>query len=177
MRILALVGSLRAASLNLAACRAAMALAPPRCAVVLHGLGDLPLYNPDLEAAMPPAAARLRDAVAGAGALLVASPEYAHGISGVLKNALDWLVSDERFPGKPVALLNTSPRARHAWEAAAETLRTMSARVIEEASITLPLLGHHASRETILADAAASARLAAALAALAGAAGSGPPDG
>ena len=45
-----------------------------------------------------------------ADALLIASPEYAHGVSGVMKNALDWLVGDEAFVGKPVALVNTSPR-------------------------------------------------------------------
>jgi chromate reductase, NAD(P)H dehydrogenase (quinone) len=176
MRILALAGSLRAASINVAACQAAAVLAPPGCEVVSHPLGELPLFNPDLEAGMPPPVQRLRTTVGEADALWIASPEYAHGISGVLKNALDWLVSDERFPGTPVALINTSPRARHAWEAAAETLATMSARLVPAACITLPLLGRHASCASILAEPALCHDIEAALAALVAAAGGPAPD-
>src|SRR6185503_483846 len=83
----------------------------------------------------------LRSAIAGSSALLVASPEYAHGISGVMKNALDWLVSFEGFVDKPIALINTSPRATHAYEALREVLQTMSAAIVPEASVTIPLLG------------------------------------
>src|SRR5690349_11997273 len=102
------------------------------------GLGTLPLFNPDLEADPPPAVREFRDAVGRADALIVASPEYAHGISGVLKNGLDWLVSFEGFIGKPVALVNTSPRAHHALDTLREVLQTMSARILPEASVTLP---------------------------------------
>jgi NAD(P)H-dependent FMN reductase len=83
----------------------------------------------------------LRRAVAAADALLIASPEYAHGVSGTLKNALDWLVSFEPFVGVPVALINASPRAHHAHEALLETLATMSAQLVPEGCIALPLLG------------------------------------
>ena len=176
MRVLAIAGSLRAASINLAACQAAAVLAPPGCQVMLHPLRGLPLFNPDLEADMPLPVRRWLLAVGEADALWIASPEYAHGISGVLKNALDWLVSDERFPGKPVALVNTSPRARHAWDAAAETLRTMSARLVPGACATLPLLGCHDSCASILADAALCQGIEVALVALAGAVGAPPPD-
>ena len=73
--------------------------------------------------------------------MLIGSPEYAHGITGVMKNALDWAVSMKTFPGKPVALLNTSPRASHAQGSLHEILSTMSARIVPAASITLPLQG------------------------------------
>src|SRR5262249_16472189 len=66
---------------------------------------------------------------------------YAHGISGVLKNALDWLVSYERFVALPVAVINTSPRAHHAYDSLLEVLQTMSATLVHEASISVPLLG------------------------------------
>lgn len=73
--------------------------------------------------------------------LLIASPEYAHGIAGCLKNALDWLVGSLEFPGKPVALINAAPRASHAYSQLAELLVTMSARVVNEACVSLPLTG------------------------------------
>jgi chromate reductase, NAD(P)H dehydrogenase (quinone) len=114
------------------------------------GLGCLPLFNPDLESRPPQAVIRFREALGAADALVVASPEYAHGISGVLKNALDWLVSFEGFIGKPVALINTSPRAHHAYDATLEVLKTMSANVVQGASISLPLLGRYVTEAQIL---------------------------
>jgi NAD(P)H-dependent FMN reductase len=65
--------------------------------------------------------------------------------SALIKNALDWLVSFEPFVNKPVAVLNASPRAHHADSALRETLKTMSAVIVESASISIPLLGAHIS--------------------------------
>jgi chromate reductase, NAD(P)H dehydrogenase (quinone) len=152
MRVLALSGSLRAASINSAFCRAAVRLAPATLRIEWYSdLGGLPLFNPDLEAQPPARAAVFRRAVVGADALLIASPEYAHGISGVMKNALDWLVGYEGMVEKPVAVVNASPRARHAYDALQEVLRTMSARLVPEASVTLPLLGGAVTEEAMLA--------------------------
>ena len=110
-------------------------------------IGELPLFNPDLEAQMPPQVCALHAEVAACDALLVASPEYAHGVTGTIKNALDWLVSFEPFIHKPVAVLNASPRAHHADEALRETLRTMSAVIVEEASTSIALLGAHLTED------------------------------
>jgi len=151
MKILALSGSLRAASINSALLRAMTRLAPSGMEIVIFtGLGELPLFNPDLEADIPRQVAVLHDAVANADAMLIASPEYAHGVTGTIKNALDWLVSFEPFVGMHVAVLNASPRARHADAALHETLRTMSAVIVEEASIALPLVGSGLSENGIL---------------------------
>ena len=177
MKVLALSGSLRTASINSAFCRAASRLAPAPLEVALYpGPGKLPLFNPDLEADPPRAVREFRAAVEGAGALLIASPEYAHGISGVLKNALDWLVSFEGFIGKPVALVNTSPRARHAHEALREILQTMSARILSEASVTLPLLGGCVTEDAMVASPEVAPRIRGAMASLVRAldAGGGP---
>ena len=142
MQVLAISGSLRAASINSALLRACARLAPPGMRIdVYAGLGGLPLFNPDLEASPPRDVQALREAVAAADVLLLASPEYAHGVSGAMKNALDWLVGFEPFYGKRVAVPNASPRARHAHAALCETLRTMSAALLDEAAIALPLLG------------------------------------
>jgi NAD(P)H-dependent FMN reductase len=146
MKVLAISGSLRAASINSALLRTAARLAPPDIEVALCAeVGELPLFNPDLEHHVPSSVARLRAAVAAADALLIASPEYAHGVTGTIKNALDWLVSFEPFVNKPVAVLNASPRAHHADSALRETLKTMSAVIVESASISIPLLGAHIS--------------------------------
>lgn len=179
INILALSGSLRAASLNSALLRAAARLAPPSCRItVFDSLAALPLFNPDFDASPAEPVLALRHAVGSADALMIASPEYAHGVSGVIKNALDWLVSYEGFVGKPVALLNASPRAHHAYEALGETLRTMSAQLIREASVSIALLGSGLDEEGMLRSPAVADAIRGALqglqAALAPGAGAGP---
>jgi NAD(P)H-dependent FMN reductase len=166
MRILAISGSLRAVSSNTAALKAAAFLAPPGMAVVLYdGLAGLPHFNPDLDAdPLPPPVEALRRAVGASDGLLICSPEYARGVAGSLKNALDWLVSGFEFPDKPVAVINTSQRATYADAHLRLTLATMSARLVEEASITLPLLGRALDADGIVSDPDLSARLRAALA-------------
>lgn len=167
MNILALSGSLRTASINSALLRAAARLAPPAVTVnVCNGLGELPLFNPDLEASPPDAVTAFRAHVADADALLIASPEYAHGVTGTIKNALDWLVSFEPFAFKPVALLNASPRAHHADAALREILRTMAAAIVEPASIALPLLGAKLDEEGMVSDPSIAAAIQASLSAL-----------
>jgi chromate reductase len=142
VKILAISGSLRAASINSALLRTVKRLAPPEIEITLCTvIGELPLFNPDLEQRLPAPVALLHGQVSSADALLIASPEYAHGVTGTIKNALDWLVSFEPFVDKPVAVLNASPRAHHADLALRETLKTMSAAIVESACISFPLLG------------------------------------
>lgn len=138
LTVLALSGSLRKASLNSAMLEMAADCAPPGLHIKLYrGLGTLPLFNPDLEAQVPLSVAQLRHEIGSADALLIASPEYAHGVSGVMKNALDWMVATGVFVAKPVVLWNASPRASHALAALRETLAVMSARWIDGASLEL----------------------------------------
>lgn len=136
LRVLALSGSLRASSTNTALLRKIAARAPDGVVIELFPLGGLPLFNPDLEIDLPAAAAHFRTVIAASDAIIIASPEYAHGISGVLKNALDWLVGCEGFAGKPVLVLNAAPRAHHAIAALRETLSTMAAQLVD----SIPLI-------------------------------------
>lgn len=155
MQVLAISGSLRTSSINSAFCRAAVRLAPPELQItVFEGLGSLPHFNPDLdiESFPPPPVVVFREAVSQSSALIIASPEYAHGISGVMKNALDWLVSFEGSVYKPVAIINTSPRARHAYDALREVLVTMSATIVPHASVSLPLHGACTTEEEMIAS-------------------------
>lgn len=144
MRVLAISGSLRARSSNRALLRAAATLAPSGMEWETYGgLADLPHFNPDDDEEgrpVPKAVAELRSRVIAADGWVISSPEYAHGVPGSLKNALDWLVSCPEVPGKPVLLLNASAAGGDFAQAAlAETLRTMSLRVLEE-SLTRPFL-------------------------------------
>jgi len=142
VRILAISGSLRAASLNSALLRAVAGLAPSDIYIELFTeLGNLPLFNPDLEITDLPPVADFHARLVKADGVIIASPEYAHGVTGVMKNALDWMVGSEAFVNKPVALLNASSRATIAQASLKETLTVMSAQVVEAASITLPIIG------------------------------------
>lgn len=157
LNILAVSGSLRAESKNRALLEAAQLLAPAGVRITLDwSLATLPHYNPDLDtldgASMPPEARRWRERAGDADGILISSPEYAHGVPGVLKNALDWLVSSTTFPGKPVALLGASAVSVFAPEQLRETLTTMNARFVYEASIAVPVSGAAASAASIAAD-------------------------
>ncbi|GGV04733.1 hypothetical protein GCM10010211_84840 [Streptomyces albospinus] len=145
MHLLALSGSLRARSSNGAVLRSALDLFDGPTATA--DIGALPHFNPDLDgedATPPPAVAALRTAVATADALLIVSPEYAHGVPGVLKNALDWLVSSGECVHKPVAVITASPfptGGDHANAQLRETLRMMTADVITAACREIPAIG------------------------------------
>jgi chromate reductase len=113
LNILAIAGSLRKASYNRALIRAAQKQAPEGMAINIHDLNDIPLYNADVEAAGdPPGVAAFKQAIAGADGVLIATPEYNHGVPGVMKNAIDWASRPPRnapLNAKPVGLIGASP--------------------------------------------------------------------
>ena len=162
LRVLALSGSLRKGSRNTAVLKAASLVSPGEVEITLYtGLADLPAYNPDLEGREPPAVLRLRHMLASADGLLLASPQYAHGIPGALKNALDWLACSGALVEKPVAVLAISSRDGWAHTMLAETLRTLSAQVLGDAAIPLPYAGQCEGRGGVAnADLLASLRSA-----------------
>lgn len=156
IELLAISGSLRAASTNSALLAALAANAPSDCRVTIYdGLGRLPIFNPDDEGARTPAeAARLIAAVTSANGIIVSCPEYAHGVPGGMKNALDWLVSRDAAVGKPAMLVHASARSLYARAALAEIMRTMSFAMYEDA-LEIALLGKKpAEVETILGEGA-----------------------
>jgi chromate reductase len=112
LRVIGIAGSLRAASFNRALLSAARELAPPELIIEVRELKDLPFFNEDLESdGVPVAVGELRSAVRSADGLLLVTPEYNHGVPGVLKNAVDWLSQPLRqsaLEGKPTALMGAS---------------------------------------------------------------------
>lgn len=154
-RVLCFSGSLRRVSSNTAALLAARVLAPPGLSLTLYrGLGALPLFNPDVESEqIPEVVQQLRMAVGQNDALLVACPEYAHGVPGAFKNLLDWLVGSLEFSDMPVLLINASARgSHHAQAALCEILRTMSARLLSPEPLLVTLPGAGCTVEQVLAD-------------------------
>ena len=175
MRILAICGSIQARSTNRALLRTARRIAPGAVDVVDSvPVGDVPHFNPDIERDGPaPAAVReLRAQVQAADGVLIASPEYAHSLPGVLKNALDWLVGSGELYGKRVAVLCASPRPEgcaHGREALERTLDAQGATVV--VSVTVGVVAADKARDE-LGDPASVGAVAAALRAL-----TGPQDG
>lgn len=168
--ILAISGSLRDGSLNTEVLRACALVAPRSVTVtVFDGLASLPHFSPDLDAAsdvLPATVADFRREIREADALLIASPEYAHGVPGSLKNALDWLVSSSEMLCKPIGLLNTSPRSSHAYTSLLEIMRTMSTLVVPAALVELPLTRSMVNAQRIAANPEIADRLHSALLAL-----------
>jgi chromate reductase len=115
LRILGIAGSLRTGSYNRALLRAAQEIALQGMAIVTFDLDPIPPYNADVEArGFPAPVLAFKTAMAGADALLIATPEYNHSIPGVLKNALDWASrppSNSPLNGKPAAIMGASTGA------------------------------------------------------------------
>lgn len=170
MKIVAISGSLRARSSNTELLRASMQLAPAGVEVEIYGgIGELPHFNPDVEeSGPPPIVAELRQLLGRAEAVLISSPEYAHGVPGTMKNALDWLVGAGELVGKPVAVINASSNAKHAYASLIETLTVMSWRVVHEACITVQLAGKKLDANGIASDEEIGGAVRAALKALIG---------
>lgn len=127
---------------------------------IYRGLAELPAFNPDLDdESVPEAVTAFRAVLQACDGVLISSPEYAHGVPGVLKNALDWVVGSGELVDKPIALVNASRRATHAWASLAETLAVMTAHVIPGASITVSLDGRRLDETGIVGDAELSTAL------------------
>lgn len=152
-KVLTISGSLRAKSSNGTVLDALPLLGQPDVEIVRYAdLALLPAFNPDIDVNPPAPADALREAVGAVDALVISSPEYAHGIAGSLKNALDWLVGSLEFPGTPVAVINAAPRASHADAQLREVLRMMSAALDPRATLTLPIQGSGLTAAQIAAD-------------------------
>ncbi len=169
-RVLVLVGSLRADSLNRRIAETLKAQAPAGVTIeIADGLGDVPFYNEDLDGEqVPAAAAALRTQVADADRVLVVTPEYNGTMPAVLNNAIDWLSRPfgvGALTGKPFAVIGATPTpygGKWAHEDARRSAGIAGAVVLEHVSVSQP-----ATEGDILADADVVARLLAAVSTLA----------
>jgi len=148
MRLLGLSGSLRRVSTNTALLHALADNAPADVTLEVSDLiGTLPIFNPDREGELtPPEVEVFGRSIRDADGLVFACPEYAHGIPGGIKNALDWMVSRDEIPDKPALIVRASTRSDYALSALQEVLRTMSLRLKPEIGFSVHLLGKAAER-------------------------------
>lgn len=172
MTLLAISGSLRAQSSNTRLLQAAAALAPSGMHFTFYeGLGSLPHFNPEFDTDTPhPAVAELRERLKQADGVIICTPEYAAGVPGSLKNALDWIVSSGEFKDKPVSVISASPNPLGGDKAFASlllTLNMMSAKVVENATLTIPMITIKLNAAGEITDAATSDSLRDVLQALA----------
>jgi chromate reductase len=135
VKVLGIAGSLRKASYNRALLRAAQSQAPSGMTLEIFDLIDVPLYNGDVEAqGDPPAVTAFKDAVRVADGVLMVTPEYNHGVPGVLKNAVDWASrgQPDSLKGKLCCIVGASPGATgtvRAQDALRQNLRRAGADV------------------------------------------------
>lgn len=139
IKILAIPGSLRPNSSSNKILNAVISMFPPNIEVqYFDGVGTLPHFNDGEE--VPESVARFRDLIQQADGVLICQPEYAFGIAGSLKNALDWTVSSGDFVSKPVALITAATGGDKAHAAMLLTLTAMSSNIIEGATLLIPFV-------------------------------------
>lgn len=119
---------------------------------LFNGLGEIPLFNPDIEDNPPSSVVTFRSDIMASDGIIISSPEYAHGVTGAVKNALDWIVGSGEFVNKPTAILNAGPRSSIAYESLKEIVRTIDGQIVPGASIDVPILGNQQAVEGLEID-------------------------
>ncbi len=177
--MLLISGSSRDGSTNTAVLRTAAAQAPAEIdPVLLDGLGDLPLFNPDDDAegvAVHPAVAAMRARVADADGILICTPEYAGALPAAMKNALEWTIGDAGTYGKPMAWINASGPAAptggaDAHESLAKVLAYAGAEIVRGACARIPISRNMIDANGLISDPQIGAQIGAAMKRLASAA-------
>jgi chromate reductase len=158
INILAISGSLREKSYNTALLRSAQDVAPANMAISYYdAMGSLPHFDPLLvESQMPAEVMDLREQLQAADGVIISTPEYAYGVSGVLKNALDWVVASGELVLKPVVVTSVSTSelgGARAHYALVTVLHAMNANVLVEASMNVPFARSKFNTGGILEDA------------------------
>jgi chromate reductase len=157
IKILAISGSLRQKSSNSALMNAIIALAPENMKFTIYGgLGELPHFNPDIDVDEGPALVKgLRTQLKDADGVLICTPEYGNGVPGVLKNALDWIVSSGEFMNKPTVVISASPTPMGGDKAHASlllTLKMINAEIVEGGTMIIPHITLKLNNEGVITN-------------------------
>jgi chromate reductase len=138
-KVIAISGSTRAQSSNLNLTKAIAGLAEGKFELtVFRGLTELPHFNPDLDNENPPASiTQFRNTLREFDGILICTPEYAMGVPGTLKNAIDWTVSSMEFSKKPTALITASSLGHKGHQSLLVTLKIIEAGVTDETQLVI----------------------------------------
>lgn len=141
-KVLPISGSTRSNSSNHLLIRTIAGLTADRLEwLEAPSIADLPHFNPDLDIEpAPPAVAAFRDSLRQADGILICTPEYAHGVPGSLKNAIDWTVGTADFSHKPTVLITASTDGRYGHAALLETLRVIEAGHVDQLQLQIPFI-------------------------------------
>jgi NAD(P)H-dependent FMN reductase len=140
--ILAICGSTRENSANHNLIKAIMNFSADKLKInIFEGLAKLPHFNPDLDNENPPKEVLdFRKQLTDADGILICTPEYAMGVPGTLKNAIDWTVSSMEFSHKPVALITASTSGQKAHQSLLETLKVIECDINENTQLIIPFI-------------------------------------
>jgi chromate reductase len=161
INILAISGSLRPHSSNSTIINVMAGVAPQDVMIITyHDMATLPHFSPDIDNDTPPASVtKFRHLLKQADGVLISTPEYAFGVPGSLKNALDWTVSSGEFVDKPVALVTASSQGKYAHASLLLTLGAISAKVDEDAALLISFIRSKINSEGQITDASVLASL------------------
>ena len=140
-KVLVICGSTRKQSSNLNLIKAIQDMSSELEVSVFTGLADLPQFNPDNDIdPAPPTVASFRNLIRNADGVLICTPEYAMGVPGSLKNAIDWVVSSCEFSHKPTALITASTSGKKAHLSLMETLHVIEAKLTDETQLVISFI-------------------------------------
>jgi NAD(P)H-dependent FMN reductase len=156
IKLLAICGSTRQSSSNHHLIKAITELSAGKFTVqVLHSLTEIPHFNPDLDMdaeSAPEAVQYFRAQLAAADAVLICTPEYAIGVPGTLKNAIDWTVSSMHFSKKPVALITAGTSGHKAHQSLLGTLLIIESKIAEDAQLVIPSVKTKVNDQGVITD-------------------------
>jgi chromate reductase, NAD(P)H dehydrogenase (quinone) len=153
-KILAICGSTKRTSLNLSLINAIADLtAEDFNLTVFSGIEAIPHFNPDLDNETPPAqVVNFRNQLKEADGILICTPEYAMGVPGTLKNAIDWTVSSCEFSHKPVALITASSQGFKAHQSLLETLKIIESNITDDTHLVISFVKTKISPDNKIKD-------------------------
>ncbi|MBS1537862.1 MAG: NAD(P)H-dependent oxidoreductase [Bacteroidetes bacterium] len=153
-KIIAISGSTRASSTNLNLIKAIANLTTDRFDItIFEGLTELPHFNPDLDNAQPPEQiTNFRNTLRKFDGILICTPEYAMGVPGTLKNAIDWTVSSMEFSRKPTALITASSVGQKGHSSLMETLKIIEAMITNETQLLIPFAKTKINSDCVITD-------------------------
>ncbi|HEY1872708.1 MAG TPA: NADPH-dependent FMN reductase [Chitinophagaceae bacterium] len=151
-KIMAISGSTRQNSTNLNLINAVIELSSDQLDIsIFNRLTDIPHFNPDLDSDDPPqAVSDFRKQLSSAQGILICTPEYAHGVPGSLKNAIDWTVSSMEFSHKPVALITASSDGKLSHQSLLQTLKVIEADIPDSSQLLISFVKTKIKDDTIV---------------------------